>query len=126
MKTVSKQEAGFTLIEILLAIAILAFGLLAIASMQVMAIQTTGKAGRITEGATLAMNQLERFMASDYSDISDNGVSQDLYDITWTVKSEDDADDLYKTKKLEIVVTPKHSLLKNDIVFNGIAATNLY
>ncbi len=45
-----KKEEGFTLIEILIAIALLAFGLLAMASMQVMAIQTNGKSNRITEG----------------------------------------------------------------------------
>lgn len=57
---INRKEKGFTVIEVLIAIGILAFGLLAIASMQVMAIKTNGKANRITEAATIAMDNLEQ------------------------------------------------------------------
>ncbi len=128
-----KKEEGFTLIEILIAIALLAFGLLAMASMQVMSIQTTGKANRITEGATMAMNQLELFMARGYNDADiSKGVGvetveeNELYDIRWEVENIDDGS-TYKTKHVKITMEiSKHSLHKQqDIVLYGVVADNL-
>ncbi len=80
-----KKEAGFTLIEILIAIAILAFGLLAIATMQVSSIKGNSQAIGITEGITLAQDRIEEFVSLDYShtDLSDtnnNGTNQDAVD----------------------------------------------
>lgn len=115
-----KKAAGFTLIEILLAIGILAFGLLALASMQVMSIQTNGKANRITEGATMAMNQLEQLMTQGYDSFSDTGsVKTQLYDLSWEVKAKDEDKD-YQTKHVVITVKPLLMLTsQKDIVLDG-------
>ena len=78
-----KKEAGFTLMEILIAIAILAFGLLAIATMQAWSIKGNSQAIGITEGITLAQDKIEEFIGLDYNhpDLSDktpfNGTTQD-------------------------------------------------
>ena len=48
-----------TLVEVLVAVAILAIGLLAIASMQKTAIMVNMRAFDITEAATIAQSQLE-------------------------------------------------------------------
>ncbi len=122
-KSIQKQETGFTLIEILLAIGILAFGLLAIASMQVMSIQTNSKANRITEGATMAMNQLELFMTQDYNTIADtNTVVTQYYDMAWNVPTKDEAN-IFQTKHITITITPKHTFTdQNDIVLDSFAA----
>ena len=77
-----KQE-GFTLIEILIAIAILAFGLLAVATMQVRAIKTNAIASGISQGLTLGQAKVEELMNLSYSDLSDtdfDGTGQDLDD----------------------------------------------
>ena len=50
-------ESGFTLMEVLIAIAILSFGLLAIASMQIAAVQTNGKAVARTQLKAHAANK---------------------------------------------------------------------
>ncbi len=47
-----RDDRGFTLLEVIVAIAILTFGLLAVASMQIGAIQGNSFAGRVTEGTT--------------------------------------------------------------------------
>lgn len=77
-----KKEAGFTLIEILIAITILAFGILAVATMQATSIKGNSQAIGITEGITLAQDKIEEFIGLDYNhaDISDtdnDGTTQD-------------------------------------------------
>jgi type IV pilus assembly protein PilV len=62
------QENGFTLLEILVAISLLAIGLLAVASMQVMAIRGNSFSGGTTEATKLAMDRIEWLMTLDYND----------------------------------------------------------
>ena len=62
------REAGFTLLEVIAAIAILCFGLLAVASMQTGAIQGNYTARIQTEGTTWAQDRMERLLALPYSD----------------------------------------------------------
>jgi type IV pilus assembly protein PilV len=62
------REAGFTLLEVIIAISILTVGLLAVASMQTAAIRGNDAAYRITEGATWAQDRLEYLMALPYDD----------------------------------------------------------
>lgn len=62
------REAGFTLLEVIIAISILSVGLLAVASMQTAAIRGNDNAYRITEGATWAQDRLEYLMAQSYDD----------------------------------------------------------
>jgi len=63
-----KSEAGFTLIEVVVAIAILTFGLLAVASMQSSAIQGNYRARLQTEATTWAQDRMEKLLALPYSD----------------------------------------------------------
>ena len=77
-----KKEAGFTLLEVLVAIAILAFGLLAVATMQAWSIKGNSQAIGITEGITLAQDKIEEFISLDYnhtdlSDTDNDGTTQD-------------------------------------------------
>ena len=72
---IRKKQEGFTLIEILIAIAILAFGLLAVATMQVRAIKTNAIASGISQGLTLGQAKVEELMNLSYShlDLDDDG-----------------------------------------------------
>ncbi len=77
-----KKEAGFTLMEILIAIAILAFGLLAVATMQAWSIKGNSQAIGITEGITVAQDKIEEFIGLDYNhidlrDTDNDGTTQD-------------------------------------------------
>ena len=62
------HESGFTLLEILIAISFLTVGLLAVASMQIMAIKGNSFAGDVTEATTLAEDRIEWLMTLDYND----------------------------------------------------------
>ena len=77
------QQEGYTLIEILIAIAILAFGLLAVATMQVRAIKTNAIASGISQGLTLGQAKVEELMNLAYSTLNDtdlDGTDEDADD----------------------------------------------
>lgn len=61
------REGGFTLLEVIIAISILTFGLLAVASMQTTAIRGNDNASNITEATTFAQDTLEDLMALRYT-----------------------------------------------------------
>jgi type IV pilus assembly protein PilV len=63
-------DKGFTLLEVLVAIAILAFGLLAIATMQTTAIKGNARAISISEGVTVAQDWAEWIGQRSYDDAS--------------------------------------------------------
>jgi type IV pilus assembly protein PilV len=63
-----RNEKGFTLIEVLIAISILAIGLLAVASMQGSASKNNVLAGSRTEATTLAAEQMETLLSLAWDD----------------------------------------------------------
>jgi prepilin-type N-terminal cleavage/methylation domain-containing protein len=65
------KEEGYTLVEVLIALGILGFGLLAVATMQVTAIKTNARAGSLSHGTTLAQAKAEELMNLPYSGLSD-------------------------------------------------------
>lgn len=86
---------GFTLIEVLIALTILAVGFLAVAKMQITGLMSNQYAMVLTEGTTWLQNRMEILMGLPYDDarlaIADENnphVDEDApqgYDITWTV-----------------------------------------
>jgi len=62
------DQKGFSLLEILIAISILAVGLLALAQMQITSIQGNAFSSRTTDATTFAQDALEQLMALDYTD----------------------------------------------------------
>ncbi|MFP3928876.1 MAG: prepilin-type N-terminal cleavage/methylation domain-containing protein, partial [Desulfobacteraceae bacterium] len=57
-----KPGNGFTLLEVLLAICILSFGLLAVAAMQVSGIRGNSFAGEVTSGVALSSDTAEKLL----------------------------------------------------------------
>ena len=72
-----RREDGFTLLEVIVALAILAFGLLAIASMQATAIKGNSKAMGLTEAAACAQDRMEKLMSLAYTDANLNDTNND-------------------------------------------------
>ena len=109
---VPKKEKGFTLIDVLFAIAILAFGLLAVAKMQGSAIQGNFFAGGKTEAVTLAQDRMERLLALQYGNsLLDPGV--DLPDpfspspVGYAIVYDVDNVTLTNAKIITLTVTPR-------------------
>lgn len=66
-KTIKDQQ-GFTLIEVLVSLAIFAIGIIACYAMQVSSVGTAGRANSVSTSSTWAAYLIENFMALDYTD----------------------------------------------------------
>jgi len=80
----SMGNRGLTLLEVLAAIAILAFGLLAIATMQATSVKGNSQAIGITEAISLAQDKVEELMRLPYDDPADNDDPLDDSDLDGT------------------------------------------
>jgi len=77
---------GFTLVEVMIGMAIFFIGFLAIGTMQITAINGNAGAREATEAATRATNQLETLIALPYDSIVPGGpVTDGAYRVTWDV-----------------------------------------
>ena len=91
LKNWSNNEKGVTIIEILMAMCILAVGILAVIAMQTASGRGNSNSLKSTDGLLFAVNQLETLMDRDWDDAdlstSNNPHSdtQDRYTITWNV-----------------------------------------
>jgi prepilin-type N-terminal cleavage/methylation domain-containing protein len=77
-----KNEKGFTLLEVMIAVCVLGVGLLAIASMQLGAVNANAKASGVSEASALAEFQMETLMSLPYrfNLANDNQNPTDLQD----------------------------------------------
>ncbi|MBW2063681.1 MAG: hypothetical protein JRJ03_01990 [Deltaproteobacteria bacterium] len=86
-----KKQGGSLLVEVIVAISILAVGLLGIASMQVSSIRGNSTAMSVTEASCLSADRLEKLMSLPYShsDLSAGNHADPSppagYTITWSV-----------------------------------------
>jgi len=97
------RQTGFTILEVMVAISILAIGLLAVFSGQNMAIQANNRANRLTEAMTLAQDKVEELLALPYDDVDATGspvYPPGGYEIKWAV-TEYSADN-YKLIAVEV------------------------
>lgn len=109
----SIKVSGFTLIEVLVAIAIFSIGFLALGSMHISATNNNLSAGMRLEGTTLAARQMEQLMIADYndaqltpgshlrSDFTAPSGSYNFYTVLWNV-AQDEA--LPGTKTINVTV----------------------
>ena len=100
-----QTEQGFTLLEVIIAISILTFGILAVASMQVSSIRGNSFAWGTSEASTLAVDRIEKLMELPYDDSqlsqgSHPPTPQGRYNISWNV-----FDDMIISGTKTVVVT---------------------
>jgi type IV pilus assembly protein PilV len=111
MTTPPLDDRGFTFIEVLIVIAIFSIGVLAVAVMQVTAINTNTAARLSGEATALAANQIEELMALDYghADLNPAGnpheIVEGAYTVNWIVTDSDiDADGSNDSKTISVTV----------------------
>jgi prepilin-type N-terminal cleavage/methylation domain-containing protein len=63
-----RSSHGFTLLEVLISLAILAFGLLAVAGLQIATLRGNGFSQHLTEATVLAESKLDQLKNLDYHD----------------------------------------------------------
>ena len=110
-----REEKGFTLLEVMIAVAILAFGILAVASMQTSSMYGNSVANRLTEGTGWAGSKMEELLAIPETDAQlstgthgpetvMSGVSR--YEVNWEViDSVDSLNPLEDAKLIVVTVT---------------------
>ena len=92
MMNLKKDNQGYTLIEVLIALVIFAIGFLSLASTQIKSITQNASARTHTEATAIAVESLERLISLpyDHSDLSqeDNphSMSAGEYTIEWNVR----------------------------------------
>jgi len=79
---ISADQKGFSLLELMLAIAVFSVGVLAVGTIQVKSIKTTDTAKYVTEDLSMASAMLERFAALEYNhpDLVSSDNDYDGYD----------------------------------------------
>jgi len=99
------NQKGFTLVEVMIGMAIFVIGYLAVGSMQMLAIRGNTNARKITEAATLAADQLETLIVLHYDNIDSGGpLTHGAYTVSWQV----DDGPLPNTKLITVMVTWQH------------------
>ena len=90
----SNNKDGFTLIEVLIAMAILAIGMMAVISMQLSAAKNNTKGDLITQATLLAKQKMEELKSvssvstltdGSENDIDQSGASGGIFDRSWTI-----------------------------------------
>ena len=107
----ASNNKGFTLVEVMIGMAIFVIGYLAVASMQMVAIKGDANARKTTEAATLAADRLETLIVLPYDNIASGGpVTEGAYTVSWQV-----TDDLPlpNTKTITINVNWQHGGTRN-------------
>lgn len=123
MKSFKKNynDRGFTLIEILITLAILALGILGVMAMQITAAKSNTKARKVTESASWAADQFERLLPLDYTDpllndgitvapaqsmLNNAAIPSDAYSGPYTVTYTVDEDNpIVNVKRIDVTVT---------------------
>ena len=103
---------GFTLIEVLIVLAIFSIGILAVAAMQMISTKGNASARRMTEATALAENQIENLMQVSYDHADLNPANnphestQSPYTINWNVTEIDlDANGTNDSKTVDVNVS---------------------
>ena len=107
---------GYTLIEVMIAIAIFAIGFLAIASLQIAASKTNRASSDYTQATTIATDRMERLMTLPYGDGDLDPAAnphpappddqQGKYNIQWVVTETDlNADGTNDAKIVNMMIT---------------------
>lgn len=95
-KKMKSGDSGFTIIEVLIAIVILAIGLLALSKMQIASIQGNQSAMKFTSATVIAQQQIETLMATPYDSLVTLGgattIDADNYKTVWAFTSFEDLD----------------------------------
>lgn len=103
-----RNENGVTMIEMLMAICILAIGILAVIALQTASAKGNSTSLMSTDGLIAAMDQIEKLMDRDYdhadldSSSNSHSVTNGQYTITWNVT---DNGVINNTKTIAMTVT---------------------
>ncbi len=107
-----KSQKGFTILEVMIAIAIFSIGILGVIKMQISSQSGNTSARTITQGTTYAQDRIERIMALTYNSITPiAGVgnisptdltSGETYNLSWVITADNP---ITNTSQIAMTVT---------------------
>ena len=126
----SNNKDGFTLIEVLVAMAILAIGMMAVISMQFSAVRNNTKGDLITQATLLAKQKMEELKSlssvttltsGSENDIDQSGQSGGIFDRSWTITNPLGGS---ATRQLAVTVIWSHRGINSSVVLRSITEGN--
>jgi type IV pilus assembly protein PilV len=99
-----KWDRGYTIVEVLVGIVLLSFGILAVAQMQIMTMNSNKLANQKTMAITLAQDKAEYFRTIPYTTIGNTPLSDSVgsYTRSWVVENNTPANNM---KRVTITVS---------------------
>jgi type IV pilus modification protein PilV len=120
-KNRTSGQEGFSLVEILIAMAVLSIGLLSIAAMQASAVKGNARSNRLTERTFAASNQIEYLLNIPFNDpdLADGNHNRTAngYNYAWTVTTPAGRTN---ERSISLILTPTNSFYGeiNTLTFN--------
>jgi len=129
IQPIPSTDDGFTLIEVMVALVILTFGILAVLGMQTTAIRGGYQSQNLTEAACIGANKIEEIVSQEYAYIADQAgnnsdTSNSKYTVTWDVNVDpDDAPD--NTTFIHLVVTWTEGGRSHEVAYDFLKAEDI-
>jgi len=103
MKIRTRNQKGFTLLEVMISMIILSVALLALAGLQIISIRGNAFGGTMTEAITLAKDKIEDLKRDDWSNVASDNDTQVVrginYARNWQVQT------VGQTKEVTVTVS---------------------
>lgn len=126
-----RSQKGFTILEVMIAMAIFAIGILGVAKMQIKSQTGNTSARTITQGTTYTQDRIERLMSVPYTDpimaagpgnaTVAGASSGETYTLNWTIT---DNNPIVNTKQIAITATWNDQGLTRNFSTNYYRARN--
>lgn len=123
-KRLAALQGGYTIMEVLIALAIFAIGILGVATMQISSTNGTASARKHTEASEIGQERIESLMALSYANVVDgNAATADGYTVQWTVVNQTDIDGDGNTdiKEVRVIVNDPRGRLRSTLMFTKTA-----
>ena len=105
VRHVSAPQGGYSLIEVMISLAIFAIGILSVATLQIIATNGNTNARKYSEASEIAQGQIESLMAMPYSSVVDETIlTAEGYTLQCTILDQRDMDGDGDTDIMEVQV----------------------